>query len=121
MGPIPDMELTDWNDVMAVNLTAAFMAAKAQIPAMRKNGGDSIVFTSPFVGCSNGSMPGTAAYAASKAGLNELVQSLMTDNQRMLEVSGHLGAVRTESARGGRFPSPPFRACCLGCRRETGC
>ena len=79
MGPIPDMELTDWNDVMAVNLTAAFMAAKAQIPAMRKNGGDSIVFTSPFVGCSNGSMPGTAAYAASKAGLNELVQSLCRD------------------------------------------
>lgn len=32
MGPIPDMDLNDWNQVMSVNLTAAFQAAKAQIP-----------------------------------------------------------------------------------------
>lgn len=80
MGSIPDMELTDWYDVMAVNLTAAFMAAKAQIPAMRRNGGGSIVFTSSFVGFSNGGMSGMAAYAASKAGLNGLVQSLASEH-----------------------------------------
>lgn len=31
MGPVPDMEIGNWNDVMGVNLTAAFFAAKAQI------------------------------------------------------------------------------------------
>jgi NAD(P)-dependent dehydrogenase (short-subunit alcohol dehydrogenase family) len=80
MQPAPDMSLGNWNDVVSVNLTAAFLAAKAQIPAMRKNGGGSIVFTSSFVGFSNGGMPGMGAYAASKAGLIGLVQSLASDH-----------------------------------------
>ncbi|KAB2668296.1 SDR family oxidoreductase [Brucella tritici] len=80
MGPVPDMEIGNWNDVMEVNLTAAFFAAKAQIPAVKKQGGGSIVFTSSFVGYSNGGMPGMGAYAASKAGLIGLVQSLASDH-----------------------------------------
>ena len=80
MGPVPDMEIGNWNDVRGVNLTAAFFAAKAQIPAVKKQGGGSIVFTSSFVGYSNGGMPGMGAYAASKAGLIGLVQSLASDH-----------------------------------------
>jgi len=80
MGPVPGMEIGNWNDVMEVNLTAAFFAAKAQIPAVKKQGGGSIVFTSSFVGYSNGGMPGMGAYAASKAGLIGLVQSLASDH-----------------------------------------
>jgi NAD(P)-dependent dehydrogenase (short-subunit alcohol dehydrogenase family) len=80
MGPVPDMGIGNWNDVISVNLTAAFLAARAQIPAMRKQGGGSIVFTSSFVGFSNGGMPGMGAYAASKAGLIGLAQSLASDH-----------------------------------------
>lgn len=80
MGPVPDMEPGNWNDVMEVNLTAAFFAAKAQIPAVKRQGGGSIVFTSSFVGYSNGGMPGMGAYAASKAGLIGLVKSLASDH-----------------------------------------
>ena len=80
MRPVPDMEIGNWSDVMAVNLTAAFFAAKAQIPALKKQGGGSIVFTSSFVGYSNGGMPGMGAYAASKAGLIGLVKSLASDH-----------------------------------------
>lgn len=80
MGPVPEMEIGNWNDVIAVNLTAAFLAAKAQIPAMRKREGGSIVFTSSFVGYSNGGMPGMGAYAASKAGLIGLAQSLASEH-----------------------------------------
>ena len=80
MGPVPDMEIDTWNEVMAVNLTAAFLAAKAQIPALKARGGGSIVFTSSFVGYSNGGLPGMGAYAASKAGLIGLVQSLASDH-----------------------------------------
>jgi NAD(P)-dependent dehydrogenase (short-subunit alcohol dehydrogenase family) len=80
MGPAADMTIDNWNNVMAVNLTAAFLAAKAQIPAIKKLGGGSIVFTSSFVGFSNGGMPGMGAYAASKAGLIGLVQSLASDH-----------------------------------------
>lgn len=80
MGPVPTMTMRNWNEVIAVNLTAGFLAAKAQIPAMSKDGGGSIVFTSSFVGFSNGGMPGMGAYAASKAGLIGLVQSLASDH-----------------------------------------
>lgn len=80
MGPVPDMTKAIWDEVISTNLTSAFLAAKAQIPAMRRRGGGSIVFTSSFVGFSNGGMPGMAAYAASKAGMNGLAQSLASDH-----------------------------------------
>jgi NAD(P)-dependent dehydrogenase (short-subunit alcohol dehydrogenase family) len=80
MGPAPDMTIDTWNEVISVNLTSAFRAAKAQIPAMRRRGQGSIVFTSSFVGTSNGGMPGMAAYAASKAGMIGLMRSLASDH-----------------------------------------
>src|SRR3546814_1701621 len=79
MAPIPDMAIANWEDVIRVNLTSAFLAAKAQIPALRNRGRGSLVFTSSFVGFSNGGMPGMGAYAASKAGLLGLVQSLASE------------------------------------------
>lgn len=78
MSPAPDMDLETWNEVIRVNLTSAFLAAKAQIPALGRSG--SIVFNASFVGNSNGGMPGMAAYAASKAGLVGLVKSLASDH-----------------------------------------
>ena len=79
LGPIPDMATDTWDAVIAVNLTSAFHAAKAQIPAMLKRGGGSIVFTSTFVGYTAG-LPGMGAYAASKAGLIGLTQVLAVDH-----------------------------------------
>lgn len=80
MGPIPDMETANWQSVIDCNLTSAFYCAKAQLPALLEAGGGSMVFTSSFVGFSNGGMPGMGAYAASKAGLIGLVQSLASDH-----------------------------------------
>ena len=80
MSPVTEMTRTTWDEVMAVNLTSAFLAAKAQIPALRVTGRGSIVFTSSFVGFSNGGLPGMGAYAASKAGMIGLVQSLAADH-----------------------------------------
>lgn len=80
MVPVADLNLADWNDVLATNLTSAFLAAKAQIPVMAMHGGGSIVFTSSFVGFSNGGLAGMAAYAAAKAGLIGLTKSLGVDH-----------------------------------------
>lgn len=79
MSQVPEMSKSIWEDILSTNLTSAFFAAKAQIPALKSRGG-SIVFTSSFVGYSNGGMPGMGAYAASKAGLIGLTQSLAIDN-----------------------------------------
>lgn len=79
MGPIPEMSAATWDEVIATNLTAAFHAAKYQVPAMLRRGGGSILFTSSFVGHTIG-LPGMGAYAAAKAGLVGLVQVLAAEH-----------------------------------------
>lgn len=78
MGPTVEVKTADWNDALRVNLSSAFFAARAQIPAMQRRGGGSLVFTSTFVGYTAG-MPGMATYAASKSGLIGLVQALAVE------------------------------------------
>lgn len=72
-----DMSLSEWCMTIETNLTSAFLAAKAQIPAMRDSGG-SIIFTSSFVGHGVG-MPQMADYSASKSGLIGLTKSLAVE------------------------------------------
>ena len=78
MGATPDVSLSSWEDTIRTNLTSAFLGAKYQIPTMLERGGGSLIFTSTFVGYTVG-FPGTAAYAASKAGLIGLTQTLATE------------------------------------------
>lgn len=78
MGAVQDLSLATWRDVLDTNLTSAFLAAKRQVPAMLARGSGSLIFTGSFVGHGVG-MPGMAAYAASKAGLVGLVQSLAVE------------------------------------------
>lgn len=86
MVPLVEMEDTNWSNVISVNLSSAYHAAKHQIPAMKDANGGAIVFTSSFVGHTIG-LPGMAAYSAAKAGLIGLTQCLAvehgTDNIRV--------------------------------------
>ncbi len=76
--PLADVSLKEWQDTLAINLTGAFLGARAQIRAMLATGGGSIVFTSSFVGTSVG-IPGVAAYGTSKAALMGLVKGITAD------------------------------------------
>ncbi|QSB45255.1 SDR family oxidoreductase [Tsuneonella flava] len=78
MSPLAEMELQQWSDVLATNLTAAFLGARAQIPAMQARGAGTLIFTGSFVGTSAG-LPGMAAYGAAKAGLMGLVRGITAD------------------------------------------
>lgn len=78
VGPVTHLTVPGWHDAVDTNLTSAFLGAKYQVPAMIDRGGGSIIFTSTFVGYTVG-MPGTAAYAASKAGLIGLTQALAVE------------------------------------------
>lgn len=78
MKPLAQISPVEWGAVIATNLTAAFLGARAQIPAMLACGGGSLIFTGSFVGNSVG-LPGMAAYAAAKAGLAGLVKGLTAD------------------------------------------
>jgi NAD(P)-dependent dehydrogenase (short-subunit alcohol dehydrogenase family) len=101
MGPSESVSVDGWNAALATNLTSAFLGAKHQVPAMLEHGGGSIIFTSTFVGYSF-AFPGTAAYAASKAGLIGLTQALAAEyGPRGVRVNAILpGAVDTPMYRG---------------------
>lgn len=99
MGPVSEMSLGSWRQVMDTNLTSAFLLAKHQVPALKARGGGAIVFTSSFVGQTIG-LPGMAAYAASKAGLVGLTQVLSVEHgPDNIRVNALLpGGTRTEMA-----------------------
>ncbi len=67
-----DTDSRIWRDVLEVNLTAAFLSARAATRVMR--GGGRIVFTGSVLGERPGR--GLAAYSASKAGVVALAKSL---------------------------------------------
>lgn len=76
--PLAQVTLEEWQRTLDTNLTAAFLGARSQIPAMLERGGGALVFTSSFVGTSVG-LPGMAAYGASKAALMGLVKGITAD------------------------------------------
>lgn len=106
LGPITQMTLANWQEVMDTNVGSAFLAAKHQIPAMLKRGGGSLIFTSSFVG-HTASFPGMAAYAASKAALIGLTQTLATEyGKQALRVNALLPGA-TDTPMGRSFANTP--------------
>ncbi|MGO4762952.1 SDR family oxidoreductase [Cupriavidus sp. 2KB_3] len=99
-GPSTGVSEAGWNEALAINLTGAFLGAKHQIAQMAKQGSGSVIFTSTFVGYTVG-FPGTAAYAASKAGLIGLTQALAAEyGPQGVRVNAILpGAVETDMYR----------------------
>lgn len=93
-GDSVDYSLSDWNQLLAVNLTAPFLGARCAKPHMRDGG--SIVLISSINGLLG--MAGRAAYCAAKAGVNGLVRSLAVewapDRVRVNAVSP--GTIETE-------------------------
>jgi len=62
-----DMEIDEWDSVMASNLRSSFVAVKASIPHFEKAGKGRVVLTSSITGPVTG-FPGWSHYGASKSG-----------------------------------------------------
>lgn len=73
-----ETSVEDWNEAIAINLTANFYAVRHQVPALLERGSGSLVFTSSFVGHTV-TFPTKAAYGAGKAGLIGLVKTLAVE------------------------------------------
>jgi len=69
---IEETSEADWNQVLQVNLTGAFLVTKAALRAMREQGGGSIVHIASRMAIRV--KEGHGAYAAAKAGILQLTQ-----------------------------------------------
>ena len=79
--PIEEMSLDEWNEMIAVNLTGAFIMSRAFIPGMkRKRWGRVINLTSIM---SHVSLPNRTAYSTTKSGLLGFTKALA------LELASH--------------------------------
>jgi NAD(P)-dependent dehydrogenase (short-subunit alcohol dehydrogenase family) len=75
-GAAVDTTVQDWDRLLQVNLTGAFVAAKQSARHMKARGGRMIFFSTSFIGRV---LPFTLAYGVSKGGLQQLVQSLAVE------------------------------------------
>lgn len=66
----------EWDRVMAIDLTAAFVCSSAVYAHMVEHGYGRIVHVSSVAGKLGGGLLGTAAYAAAKAGVNGLTKAI---------------------------------------------
>jgi len=74
---IAEMQLDDWNRMLAVNLTAPVFLSKALLPLLRKNGSGSIIHIGSIEGLA--ANPEHAAYCASKGGVHALTRAMAVD------------------------------------------
>lgn len=72
-GPLHDTTLETWNHVLATNLTATFLLAKAALADLKQARGSIVTIASTRAHMSE---PGTLAYSATKGGLVALTHSL---------------------------------------------
>jgi acetoacetyl-CoA reductase len=78
IAPAHRMTREQWAGDIEVNLTGAFRAVQACLPAMRERRHGRIVVISS--GAARTGLPGQAAYAASKAGLLGMVRTIAAEN-----------------------------------------
>jgi NAD(P)-dependent dehydrogenase (short-subunit alcohol dehydrogenase family) len=72
--PVEDFTLAEWNHVIGVNLTGAFLLCRAFVPGMKKKKFGRILNTTSTM--SHVSLPNRSVYSASKAGLLGMTKAL---------------------------------------------
>jgi NAD(P)-dependent dehydrogenase (short-subunit alcohol dehydrogenase family) len=73
--PAVELSAKEWDEVIALNLSAVFACAKNAFPYLKQRGGGSIVNLASIMGLSGGLFP-NASYQASKGGVVNLTRAL---------------------------------------------
>ena len=77
-GPVTETPLSEWQMVVDINLTGAFLLSKAVLPSMIAGGGGSIIFIASQLGRVGSA--GRAAYCATKGALIQLAKVIAIDH-----------------------------------------
>ncbi len=80
MGTAEETDDRTWRETLSVNLDAAFFMSRAAMPAIRRDGGGSIVNIAGDWGLKGA--PQVVAYCASKGGLVQLTRAMAIDHAR---------------------------------------
>jgi NAD(P)-dependent dehydrogenase (short-subunit alcohol dehydrogenase family) len=80
VGGVAGHDIALWRDTIEINLTGPFLVSREAIPHMINNGGGSLIYISSVAGVR--SVPESAAYCTSKAGLIMLAQQIALDYGR---------------------------------------
>jgi len=73
--PAVDLQKSEWDAVLDLNLTATFLCSRLAHPHMKRRGGGAIVNLASIMGFSGGIFP-NASYQASKGGVVNLTRAL---------------------------------------------
>ena len=97
--PFLETSLQDWNRIIGINLTGAFLVAQAAAREMVKGGGGKIVNIASLSGQRGGN--GRAAYGSAKAGLELLTKVMAVElAEHNINVNNIApGAIETEMAK----------------------
>ncbi|MEN9203735.1 MAG: SDR family oxidoreductase [Thermostichus sp. DG_1_6_bins_120] len=80
VGPLATLSLSDWQRVIDLNLTAAFLCAQAVLPGMRQQRSGAIINVISIAG--KRAFPNWGAYCASKFGLMGFSQALAEEERQ---------------------------------------
>jgi short-subunit dehydrogenase len=78
--PLHETDPAEWDRILATNLTATFLCARAVLPGMLRQRSGKILLLSSIA--ARVSLPNSAAYSASKAGVIALANSLREELRR---------------------------------------
>lgn len=85
--PAEQYQENEWDKILDVNLRGYYFCAQFAAQQMLKAGNGSIIMTSSIAGSAG--IPGLAAYAASKGGINQLVRTMAVEwAQKGVRVNG---------------------------------
>ncbi len=110
--PFAELEMSDWDQIMAVNLRGAVLCARQAFRLMRERGG-SIVNVSSLGGVQNTEkFPGYAAYTVSKFALTGLTE--------VLAAEGKVHNIRVNGVAPGAVDTAMLRRAAPHLRTRTG-
>lgn len=101
-----DSELDDWDHLYRVNLKTAVIACRAALPSLEASGSGCIVNVGASAALRAGA--GMAAYAASKAGVAKLTESLSEELRGRVRVNAILPAIIDTPANRESMPDADF-------------
>ncbi len=109
IGPVADVKVQDFKNIMDLNLYGPLRALQAVVPSMKENGGGIILNIGSRV--SKMTIPGIGAYAATKYALNGLMLTARTElaASNIIVSVMHPGATQTNFGKNAiRNTDAPF-------------